>query len=92
VNDGTTTSEMKGQNMKKHNGILQTNAQCYALAKKILAGGESQERKDAASILMNRPASILARPMLQPQFIALANSTDLSRKGGIMDILINGRS
>jgi len=76
--------------MSNYFGIIKTKAQALALAKKLEKENGSPRALDAAKMLRNNWHSIAARPAIQPDLIALANSTPLYRKDSIVNKIIRG--
>ncbi len=76
--------------MGNYFGTIKTKAQAFALAKKLEEENGSQKALDAAKMLRNNWHYIAARPAIQPELIALANSTPLHRKNSIANKIIRG--
>ena len=76
--------------MSNYFGIIKTKAQALALATKLEKENGSQKALDAAKMLRNNWHYIVARPAIQPELIALANSTPLHRKNSIVNKIIEG--
>jgi len=76
--------------METYYGTIKTKAQALTLAKKLEEENGSQKALDAAKMLRNNWHSIAARPAIQPDLIALANSTPLYRKDSIANKIIIG--
>ena len=75
---------------KTYHGIINTRAKAMRIAKMLRENNGSTEAIAAASMIERNWHSIAARPACQPAIIAMAETTPLSRKGGIMDILSKG--
>ena len=70
--------------MTRYSGTIKTRTQALSLARKLRKNG-TPRAMDAAKILEgDRWRMIASRPALQPALIAMANTTPLSRKGGII--------
>jgi len=76
--------------MSAYFGTIKTKAHALALAKKLEEENGSQKALDAAKMLRNNWHYIAARPAIQPELIALANSTPLHRKNSIVNKIIEG--
>jgi len=76
--------------MSAYFGTIKTKAQALALAKKLERENGSPRALDAAKMLRNNWHYIAARPAIQPELIALANSTPLYRKNSIANKIIRG--
>ncbi len=76
--------------MSTYYGTIKTKAHALALAKKLEEENGSQKALDAAKMLRNNWHYIAARPAIQPELIALANSTPLHRKNSIVNKIIEG--
>ena len=75
----------------KYYGTIKTKQKALALADKIEKNGHTCERsKGMVLMLRNNWHAIAARPTMQPEIIAMAESTALYRKGSIIDVIING--
>ena len=73
-----------------YHGTIKTKKQALAIAKDLRENNGTEKAVGAAKMLENNWHYIASRPMMQPEIIAMANTTPLHRKGGIMDIIING--
>lgn len=71
----------------KYYGIIKTKAQAQEIAQKLRENG-SEKAIGAAQMLEHNWQSIAARPAIQPEIIAMAETTPLYRAGGIMSVLI----
>lgn len=76
--------------MSNYFGAIKTKAHALALAKKLEEDNGSQKALDSAKMLRNNWHYIAARPAIQPELIALANSTPLYRKNSIANKIIRG--
>ncbi len=76
--------------MSTYFGTIKTKAQALALATKLEKENGSPRALDAAKMLRNNWHYFAARPAIQPELIALANSTPLHRKNSIVNKIIEG--
>jgi len=74
-----------------YHGPINTRAKAMALAKKLREENGSQKAIDAAKMLERNWHSIASRPAIQPEIIAMVNTTPLYRKNSIVNRIINGK-
>ena len=76
---------------KMYYGAIKTQRQALAIAKRLREKNGSKRAIDCAKMLETNWQYIASRPAIQPEIIALSETTPLHRKGGIVDIIVNGR-
>ena len=71
-------------------GNIKTKKQAMAIAKRLRDNNGSQRAVDCAKMLENNWQYIASRPAIQPEIIAMSETTPLWRKDSIMNKIISG--